>query len=104
MPKPRGEQTVIQQGIRVARKPFENFLVVRVCLRVTAIFNHGARAGLLQADAAGIDFDRARERCHSFTALTRLRFRSRDARLDGAIVRIYFGRAQQSRQIAFVSA
>ena len=77
---------------------------MRVCVRVAAVFDHGARAGLLQPDAAGIDFDGARERCDSFIALARLRFRSRDTRLHGAIVRIYFGRAQQSRKIAFVSA
>ena len=48
-------------------------MVVLIGFGVTAVFDHGARGGVLQAGIVGVDCDGAGERCNGVVFLSRFR-------------------------------
>ena len=55
------QQTVIDERVRIARENLEHAVVVFVGFGVTAVFDHRAGGGVLQAGVIGIDCDGACE-------------------------------------------
>ena len=70
MAEPGCEQAVIDERVRIARKNIEHAAVVLVGFGVTAVFDHRAPGGVLEAGIIGIDCDGACERGDSLVFLS----------------------------------
>ena len=71
---------------------------------VAAVFDHGARGGVLQSRIVGIDRYGAGERCNGVVFLSCFRGGTCDAGLEHSVIRIQLGGAQERGEIGFVGA
>ena len=104
MSEPRGENSVIDQRIRIAREELEYFRVALVRVLIPAVLQQRQSQGLLRARIVGIDVHGSLQRINRSAAVSSLRLRGCDASLNHAVVGIHARRADESGKIGLMSA